>query len=159
MTEEEIKALQDELEVTKGELAGLKAERESLAGKLESGNSKIAELEAAVAERDNRLSALNESLSQLNGSLSRTVSSYKTLVLKSNPGILEELITGNTVEAIDQSVENANALIGRVRQGLEEEVSRIRIPAGAPTHPRSPPARQHRRCADARDARGGAPCA
>lgn len=132
MTEEEIKALQDELEVTKGELAGLKAEKETLAGKLESGNSKITELEAVVAERDERLGALNESLSQLNTSLSRAVSSYKAMVVKSNPGILEELITGNTVEAIDQSVENANALIGRVRQGLEEEVSRIRIPAGAP---------------------------
>ena len=132
MTEEEVKALQSELEVTKGELVGLKAEKESLVSKLESGNSKITELEAVVAERDEKLGALNESLSQLNSSLSRAVSSYKALVVKSNPGILEELITGDTVEAIDQSVENANVLISRVRQGLEEEASRIRIPAGAP---------------------------
>jgi chromosome segregation ATPase len=130
--EEEVKALQKELEVTRGERDGLKAEKEALAGKLENGNSKITELEAAVAERDERLSALNESLSQLNSSLSQTVSSYKAMVVKSNPGILGELITGDTIEAIDQSVKNANALIGRVKQGLEEEASRIRIPAGAP---------------------------
>jgi len=137
VTEEEIKALQDELEVTKGELGGLRAEKKALAGELESRNTKITELEAVVAEKDERLGALDDSLSQLNDSLSRAVSNYKTLVVKSNPGILEELVTGDTVEAINQSLENANVLIGKVRQGLEEEASRIRIPAGAPQ--RTPP--------------------
>ena len=45
---------------------------------------------------------------------------------------LEELITGDTVEAINQSLENAGTLISKVRQGLEEEASRVRVPAGAP---------------------------
>ena len=125
MTEEEIKALQDELEVTKGERDGLKAEREALTGELENRNTKITELEAVVAERDEKLSSLNDSLS-------RAVSDYKTLVIKSNPGILEEFITGGNIEAINQSLENANVLIGKVKQGLEAEASRIRIPAGAP---------------------------
>ena len=137
MTEEEIKALQDELEVTRGELGGLRAEKEALAGELESRNTKITELEVVVAERDEKLSTLDDSLSQLNDNLSQAVSSYKALVVKSNPGILEELVTGDTVETINQSLENANVLIGKVRQGLEEEVSRIRIPAGAPQ--RTPP--------------------
>ena len=79
-----------------------------------------------------KLSALDDSLSQLNGNLSQAVSSYRALVVKSNPWVLEELITGDTVEAINQSLENANTLISKVRQGLEEEVSRARVPAGAP---------------------------
>jgi chromosome segregation ATPase len=137
VTEEEIKALQDELEVTKGELDGLKAEKEALAGELESRSTRITELEAVVVEKDERLSTLDDSLSQLNDSLSRAVSNYKTLVVKSNPGILEELVTGDTVEAINQSLENANVLIAKVRQGLEEEASRSRIPVGAPQ--RTPP--------------------
>ncbi len=137
MTEEEIKALRDEMEVTRGELGGLKAEKEALAGELESRSTKITELEAMVADRDEKLSALNNSLSQLKGNLSQAVSGYKALVVKSNPGILEELITGDTVETINHSLENANTLVGRVRQGLEEEVSRVRIPAGAPQ--RTPP--------------------
>ena len=83
-------------------------------------------------ERDERLSALDESLSQLNGSLSQAVSSYRALAVKSNPGILEELITGDTIEAINQSLENASNLISKVRQGLEEEASRTRVPTGAP---------------------------
>jgi chromosome segregation ATPase len=137
MTEEEIKALQEELEAVKQERDGLKAEKETLTSNLESNNSKIAELEVAAAERDEKLNALNESISRLNGNLLQAVSSYRSMVVKSNPGILEELIAGDTVEAIDKSVESANILIGRVREGLEEEASRIRIPAGAP--PRTPP--------------------
>ena len=146
MTEEEIKALQDELEAIKGELNGLKAEKGNLAGELESRNTKITELEAVVAEKDNRLELANirvnelvpavdeknEKISSLNDSLSQAVSSYKALVVKSNPGILEELITGDTIGVIDQSLENAEALIGKVRQGLEEEASKTKVPAGAP---------------------------
>jgi chromosome segregation ATPase len=132
VTEEEIKALREELEVTRGELSGLKAEKEALVGEMESSKTRVAELEAVLAERDEKLGALDDSLSRLNDSLSRAVSSYKALVIKSNPGILEELVTGDSIEAIDHSLENASILIGKVREGIEEEVSRIRIPAGAP---------------------------
>ena len=53
--------------------------------------------------------------------------------------IQENILTmgGMVTEAINRSIENANTLVGRVRQGLEEEASRVRIPAGAPQ--RTPP--------------------
>ena len=132
MTDEEIQALQDELKVTKGELGGLRAEKKALAGELESRNTKITELEAVVAEKDERLGALDDSLSQLNDSLSRAVSNYKALVVKSNPGILDELITGDTIEVINQSLETTKTLIGKVRSSIEQEIAAAKVPAGAP---------------------------
>ena len=138
MTDEEIQALQDELESIGEELEGLKAE-------LATRDARITELETAVAEKDERLSLANagineleravtgaeEKLTELNNTLSQTVSSYRALVIKSNPGV-EELISGDTIEAIDESLEKAKALIGRVRQGLEAEMAATKVPAGAP---------------------------
>jgi ABC-type iron transport system FetAB permease component len=49
-----------------------------------------------------------------------------------NPGVLAEMITGESIEAINKSLENAKALIERVRQEIEAEASRTRIPSGAP---------------------------
>ena len=62
---------------------------------------------------------------------------YDTMGAEFADGIIEELITGDTVEAINQSLENARALISRVRQVLEEEVAKTRVPSGAPQ--RAPP--------------------
>ncbi|MDO8569064.1 MAG: hypothetical protein Q7R57_10195, partial [Dehalococcoidales bacterium] len=65
-------------------------------------------------------------------SLSQAVAGYKSLVIQSNPGMLPELINGNTVDEVDESLKNARAIIDRVRQELEAEASRTRVPAGAP---------------------------
>ena len=87
--------------------------------------SEIATLKQAVAESNDALNKLNESLSQ-------TVSSYKTLVIQSNPDVPEELITGDSVEAINDSLASARELVSKVRKGMEAEISLVRVPAGAP---------------------------
>ena len=139
MTDEEIQALQDELQSRRGEVEDLKAE-------LATRDTRITELEATVAEKDEELDLANAhiaeveraaaeaegKLADLNSALSQAVSSYRVLVVKSNPGVLEELITGETIEAIDESLENTKALIGRVRQELEVEIAAGKVPAGAP---------------------------
>ena len=111
VNDEEIKALQDELEATKGEL--------------ETKVATVSELEQAIAARDSEISTLKQSTAE-------TVASYKAMVVQANPGVMEELITGDTIEAINQSLESAKALISKVRQGLEAEVASGKIPAGAP---------------------------
>ena len=69
--------------------------------------------------------------------MAEAVASYKTLVAQLNPEVLEELITGDTIEVINQSLEKAKTLISRVRQGLEAEITAGKVPAGAPV--RTPP--------------------
>ena len=71
-------------------------------------------------------------MAELENSLSQAISSYRALVIKSNPDLPEELIAGDSVEEIEKSLANAQALIDRVRERLETEIAGTRIPAGAP---------------------------
>ena len=132
MTEEEIKALQDELE-------GLKAEKEALTDELLSRNARLSELGETLAAKDSELATLkqalaesDDSLNRLSDSLSQTIAGYKTLVVQSNPDVLVELITGDSIEAINSSLTSAKELISEVRKGIEAEISSARVPAGAP---------------------------
>ena len=76
-------------------------------------------------------------LASVRDSLAQAVSSYRALVVQANPDVLDELISGDSIEAINQSVEHAQGFISRVKQGLEAEAARTRVPVGAPQ--RTPP--------------------
>ena len=112
------------------------AELEQLvAGKereLAAKDSRLAELEQAVASRDNEIAALKQSRAELETRLSQAVASYRALVVKANPALPEELVTGESIEEIDASLASAQVLIDRVRQELGAEIAAAKIPAGAP---------------------------
>jgi chromosome segregation ATPase len=106
--------------------------------------TRLEELEEAIAGKDAEIAALKQDkdeledrLSALNKALTDAVSGYRTMVVQSNPDIVEELITGDTIDAVNESLEKAKALVSRVRQGLEAEISMAKVPAGAPE--RTPP--------------------
>lgn len=106
---------------------------------LEQVRSRVIELEGLVAQKDEELAKANTRVSELEQvvaesgrNLAQAVSSYKALVVKSNPGVLEELIIGDTIEDINASLERAKTIVGMVRQGLEVEMASARVPAGAP---------------------------
>ena len=131
--------LAEELEAARDEAERLKQEKEALARELESKNTAITGLEQVVAGHESEILTLKETvvasdqkMTDINADLSRAVASYKALVVAANPEILVDMITGETVEAINESLEGARALVDRVRQGIEAEVSRTKIPAGAP---------------------------
>lgn len=119
-----------------GELEAQLAESEAA---LVEKSSRISGLEQALAERDGQIDTLKQSLAgletkltELADSRSQTLSSYRALVIRSNPDLPEELIAGESVEEIDKSLASARALIDRVRQRLETEIAGAKIPAGAP---------------------------
>ena len=98
----------------------------------------ILRLEQGLAEKDSEIAGLKQALDEarqtideLGQAVSRAVAAYKETVVQANPGVLAELITGETVAEINESLKNARALIERVRQEVEAEASRTRIPAGA----------------------------
>ncbi len=125
------------------ELEGLVVEKdEALRAKdtrLGESEARVIELEQLKAEGDSELAIRkqamaesDEALANVRNSLAQAVSSYRVLVVQSNPGILDEFITGDSVEVINQSLENARTLTSRVKQGLEAETAMTRVPAGAP---------------------------
>jgi uncharacterized coiled-coil protein SlyX len=123
------------------ELENLVVEKEE---RLIKTNERIAELEQAIAEKDGEINnlkekeaELGEKLTTIENFLADAVSSYRGIVIKANQNVPEELIGGNTIEAVDESLAKAKVLVDKVRQGLENEVLLSRIPSGAPE--RTPP--------------------
>ncbi len=144
MTEEEFETLQAELESIKGEVEGLKAEKETLVSELETKGAAITELEQVIVTKDSDIVTLKQAIVEsdgkfdsLNDELKNVVVAYKVVVVQANPYIPEELITGNTIDELNQSVEKAKTLIAQVRTSIEAESASGKVPAGAPA--RTPP--------------------
>jgi len=129
----------EELESTTARVVELEELIANKDKELAARDSRISGLEQAIADRDNQIAALRQSLTELEprlteleNSLPQAVSSYRAVVIKSNPGVPEELITGDSIEAIDKSVADAQNLADKVRKELEAEIAKARVPAGAP---------------------------
>ena len=133
-----------ETEETQGDVVTPEALLAQKDEELARANARIAELDEIVLGRDGEISSLKQSFTELeeklvatSNSLNEAVVSYKSMVIQMNPDIVEELISGDTIESVNQSLEKARSLIGKVRQGLETEIASGRVPAGAPER-RSP---------------------
>lgn len=118
------------------ELNKLAAEKDK---ELEAKERQISRLEQAIAEKETEISSLKQSAAQssedmnrLSEQLSQAVSSYRSLVIETNPEVPPELIAGDTIEAANDSLARARNLVSKVRQGLEAEAIKVRVPAGAP---------------------------
>jgi chromosome segregation ATPase len=118
-----------------GDLKSLLAQRDE---ELTRANIRVTELEEAVSDRDSDIAVLEQSINELeeklttaNDSLTEAVSSYRNMIVQANPDIIEELISGDTIESLNGSLVKAKSLIGRVRQGLESEITMSRVPPGA----------------------------
>ncbi|MFQ5997340.1 MAG: hypothetical protein ACE5KP_06955 [Dehalococcoidales bacterium] len=138
MADEE-KELTEELAASGDELERLRQEKDELVHELESKNAAIAELERALASKDSEIALLKQAiaeseqkLAEINETLAQAIASYKSLLVETNPEIPADLITGDTIEALNESLENARALIDKVKQGIEAEASKTKVPAGAP---------------------------
>ncbi len=121
------------------ELAELKQENETLKSEYASREARISELEQTLSSRDGELSTVKQTVVELEKKLAsasqswqQAVTSYKALVVQDNQDIPEELIKGESVEELNDSIAKAKALITKVKQGLEAETVKIRFPAGAP---------------------------
>jgi len=108
------------------EMEGVLAEKEAEATR---AKERVAGLEKTAGENVTRLG-------ELDASLKKTVTGYKALILQSNPEILPELIAGETMEALDNSLAKAKELTNRIKENLKLQVSSLKIPAGAPARGR-----------------------
>lgn len=129
----------DEVEATGSEIDAVKLENESLIRELKSRDDTVAKLEQAMAGKDSEMTAMKQALDEstrklevIGESLPKAVAAYKEIVAQANPGILAEMIAGDTIEGINESLKNARALVERVRQEVGAEAARVRVPAGAP---------------------------
>lgn len=133
-----------EVAVEEGMMPGGRiAELENLLASKDEGlaraNSRLAELEDVLASREQEIDRLKQAQANLEteladsaASLKEAVAGYRAMVIEANPEVITELISGDSVEAINESLEQAKALVSKVRQVVEAEISSARVPAGAP---------------------------
>lgn len=126
------KDVPEEIGATGARLLDLEGRLAQKDEELSRSTARIVELEGIVARREGEVASLEQERSELRTTLAGAVTSYRSVVLQANAGIVEDLVSGDTVEAIDSSLAKAKALVGKVRQGLAMELATIRVPAGAP---------------------------
>jgi len=142
--ENEIKVMQEENEALRGEKEAAVAELEQLKGRLAERDAafnplqeELTQLKGELTIRDAELKTLGETSSALGEGLTQAITAYKGLVIQASPGLTPELITGETVDEVNASLEKAKGVIEAVRKSLEAEGVGTKVPAGAP--PRTPP--------------------
>ncbi len=128
-----------ELEATRGDLERVKREKADIARELEARDAAIAELKQSLTGKDSEIAILKQTvvesekkLAETGDVLGKAIASHKALIARANPDIPAELVTGDTIESINQSLENARALVDKVKQGIEAEISKAKVPFGAP---------------------------
>jgi chromosome segregation ATPase len=124
---------------TVNELDALKLENESLKSELAAKNNIVIGMEQKLTEKDSEIVTLKQSLdkaiqdtAEITKKLEEAVAAYKELAVQANPGLVAEMIKGNTIEEINESLKSAQALVEKVKQELGAESARVRVPAGAP---------------------------
>lgn len=71
-------------------------------------------------------------IESLKTNLTTAVAKYQGLLLASNPTIPAELIQGASIDELNSSVENARALVSKIREQVVKEAEATRVPPGAP---------------------------
>jgi len=129
----------DELDVIKAELEEEKALRAAVEQSLDEKDARIAQLEAEINQVTDTLNGktgeLEEAatrLSNVSPVLSGAVSKYLEVTRTSNPTVPAEIITGDTIEEIDLSLEKGIGIVATVKKSIESEAAAGIVPAGAP---------------------------
>lgn len=116
-----------------------KQERDDFAAVLKEKADHIAELETlldrervASAAAQDALEAAGKELTSLRVSRTEAVNAFREALRMAHPELPPDLIRGETVQELDESVAGAQALVDKVRAALERERTASRVPAGAP---------------------------
>jgi DNA repair exonuclease SbcCD ATPase subunit len=146
VTDEEIATLEDQLAEAQTELDRLQtiaADREARAAHLEETltqlrdehsqvSDSLREAQANLAGREEELAALRQEVEPLQASVKAAASRYRDALLASRPEVPPDLVSGETVEEVDQQLESALRMVAQLRSHLESQAQAMRVPSGAP---------------------------
>ncbi|MDP2663420.1 MAG: hypothetical protein Q8R28_22120 [Dehalococcoidia bacterium] len=80
-----------------------------------------------------QLAQQDEEVQILRDSLQNAAMKYRQAIMSAFPVIPEQMLSGSTVDEIEESLDRARSAVELVRQKLEEDMARsLSVPAGAP---------------------------
>ena len=95
--------------------------------------TKRGELETALSEAKQGSEASATELASTREARDQAVTKYLGMARATNPHVPGDMISGETTEEIDASVEKGKGLVTAVKKTLESEAAAAKVPAGAPT--------------------------
>ena len=90
------------------------------------------ELEAEVSRLHTTIEEQETELTNLREQVASAAKRYRSALLASAPEVPEELIQGETVAELDQSLVSAKQIVEKIASQLEAHVAAERVPSGAP---------------------------
>src|SRR5690349_5780693 len=121
-----------EVDMDEEELAELNEQLAAARADIERLQNEAADAQARAAAAAEETQTLRAQLSETSELRRDDASRYRDLVLSSDPSLPAELIDGDTVEAVEATVDGARSMVGRIRSHLEARAQSKRVPPGAP---------------------------
>jgi hypothetical protein len=120
-------------------IAELRAQLAEAEGRAQTAIGEGARLSAELAAATDAASAYETDMASLRALLDdaaqrerAAAARYREIVVRSEPSLPPDLISGDTIDAVDASVTAAREIAGRVRSHIEAQAQAARVPAGAP---------------------------
>jgi chromosome segregation ATPase len=111
---------------------GHQADTTELRRQLDAARDQIGEREGVAQSQAGQIEALQAILEELHGRSQGDAARYRALVLAHEPDLPADLVAGDSIEAVDESLAQARQTVAQVRQHIEQQAQALRVPAGAP---------------------------
>ncbi|MGA2284996.1 MAG: hypothetical protein ABSG55_01835 [Dehalococcoidia bacterium] len=115
----------------------LRGQIEVAEGELATAREQIEESSAQLAHFEEQITARQEENELLHARLQAAAGKYREALLAAAPELPAELVTGESIEEIEEAVERARQTVRQVRERLESQAQVGRVPTGSP--PRGAP--------------------
>lgn len=137
--DEEVVVLEEQLAAAHADVERLQSLPAAAEAKAASDDSEVADLRRQLeAARDEQIrseaesEALRAQLDEAAAAARVGAERYREVVLAQEPELPADLVGGDTVAAVEESLVRARRTVAQVRQHLEQQALAQRVPAGAP---------------------------
>ncbi|HXG42139.1 MAG TPA: hypothetical protein VNL95_05370 [Dehalococcoidia bacterium] len=128
----ELEALQGQVADAEARAAHHRQQVALLQRQLEEARQLASQREEEVARLQGELAQARDEAEALRRQLREAALRYREARLAARPELPPELVTGETLEEIEQQLQQAEGIVARLRERMEEQAQGERFPAGAP---------------------------
>jgi chromosome segregation ATPase len=135
--EEELAEVRAELEALQAQVADAEARAAHYREERDRAQAALREAQSRLAQLEEEVLSLGREVEALRGRLREAVLRYREARLAASPHVPPELVSGESIEEVDERFREAERIVSQLRRRLEEEAQSRPFPLGAP--PRRPP--------------------